>query len=186
MANSSVAYVHIQVIELFRPPVPVSNAVHVEQGQKISIVLDAFDPDTVASDLRYRLLMPAQHGYADVPNNANVMTYTAVSVGVDTINWQVSDGTSTVAAVLVITVSPQPVTDTPPLKTSQVAGIVVGSVVFFIILALLIVYFIYWHVAAQRFEKQWQKEFCASQVMSNPLYSEARSEKVNPLYVSEF
>lgn len=104
-ANSTVATVRIRVNAIDNEPVAIDSALEMEVQQTRTMQLEATDVDTSRQDLRFFLVGRSQFGNVKMDDAfAGVLTYDAVAPGVETIKWQVTDGTYFVDGKTVITV----------------------------------------------------------------------------------
>ncbi|KAI3632783.1 hypothetical protein MIR68_008858 [Amoeboaphelidium protococcarum] len=180
-ANSTVAFAQISVNAIYYPPEASDQQVNANIGENSTFQLSVYDRDTALSDLSFFLISSPQFGYATIAKDG-MLEYRPVNVGKEQLKWMVSDGLSSSTATITIEAKMPIFPPQPPLQSSQIAGVVVGGVAFFALIGLLLAWILYWHVAAVRFQKTWEKEFYATQMQNNPLYKPSSSESFNPLY----
>jgi hypothetical protein len=178
MANSTTARVLFVINPVQYLPIPVNKTAITTVGYTIDIELMATDLDTTFQDLKFYRLSDPIFGYASIEENSNVMKYQAINPGFEFILWQVSDGTSMETGHVEILVGKEIYdyvlhpfyfleqnkndSSKQPLESSEVAGVVVGSILALTILAVIIAYFVYWYIAAKRFEKTVIHQFISN------------------------
>ena len=191
-ANSTLGYIRINVLHVNQPPVGTSQEMTLTAGETKKLTLIASDPDNDPSQLRFLLISTPQFGYADL-SLLGEFTYQSVNPGTEQLEWRVDDGIASASGFLTITIAAPPVkvrpTEIPTsqagLQPQELTAIIAGGATLFVLIGMLIAYFLYFFVAANRFQKQWEKEFKDSRLVQNPLYVTAFAEHTNPLYDQE-
>ncbi|MFK7955577.1 MAG: Ig-like domain-containing protein [Lysobacterales bacterium] len=122
LATSNIATATINVTRNFRPPESFDDAISLNEDSTADVNLLASDPDGIAGidfngldELTYRIVTPPSHGTLDGSNNMLTYTPELNFNGLDSLSFEVSDGTFT-SNVSTVTLTVNPVNDKPQLR----------------------------------------------------------------------
>ena len=192
MDNSTAGFVRITIIKLNDPPVANNQERTLAAGDEVSFALQATDSDHTRDQLTFYLISTPQLGYADV-TSTGMFKYRSVNPGDEVLIWRVDDGVASTSGTVTLKIMPAPAIVRPTevplqrdlLNQSELTGIIAGGAALFILLGLIAAYFIYWYIAAAKFQQIWEKEFRESRLNNNPLYQAIYMETHNPLYEAQ-